>query len=58
MEVMNKISAKWDAVFLGPIILGQESIPSKTRPSRPSASFPLATEDLRTISSFFSASAR
>jgi TRAP-type mannitol/chloroaromatic compound transport system substrate-binding protein len=29
MEIMNKISAKWDAVFLGPIILGLESIPSK-----------------------------
>jgi len=29
MEIMNKIAAKWDAVFLGPIILGLESIPSK-----------------------------
>jgi TRAP-type mannitol/chloroaromatic compound transport system substrate-binding protein len=28
-EIMNKIAAKWDAVFLGPIILGLESIPSK-----------------------------
>lgn len=28
-ELMNKIAAKWDAVFLGPIILGLESIPSK-----------------------------
>ena len=29
MEIMNKIAAKWDAVSLGPIILGLESIPSK-----------------------------
>lgn len=29
MEVMNKIAAKWNAVFLGPVILGLESIPSK-----------------------------
>ena len=28
-EIMNKIAAKWDAVFLGPVILGLESIPSK-----------------------------
>jgi TRAP-type transport system periplasmic protein len=27
--IMNKIAAKWNAVFLGPIILGLESIPSK-----------------------------
>lgn len=29
MQIMNKIAAKWDAVFLGPVILGLESIPSK-----------------------------
>ncbi|MBI1394626.1 MAG: hypothetical protein GC151_01505 [Betaproteobacteria bacterium] len=29
MEIMNKIAAKWNAVFLGPVILGLESIPSK-----------------------------
>lgn len=29
MEIMNKIAARWDAVFLGPVILGLESIPSK-----------------------------
>ena len=28
-EIMNKVAAKWDAVFLGPVILGLESIPSK-----------------------------
>jgi len=38
MEIMNKISAKWDAVFLGPVILGLESIPSK-RPIRSIADF-------------------
>ncbi len=38
MEVMNKISAKWDAVFLGPVILGLESIPSK-KPIRSIADF-------------------
>jgi TRAP-type transport system periplasmic protein len=38
MEIMNKIAAKWDAVFLGPIILGLESIPSK-RPIRSIADF-------------------
>src|SRR5690242_6055186 len=38
MEIMNKISAKWDAVFLGPIILGLESIPSK-KPIRSIADF-------------------
>jgi TRAP-type mannitol/chloroaromatic compound transport system substrate-binding protein len=37
-EVMNKIAAKWDAVFLGPIILGLESIPSK-KPIRSIADF-------------------
>jgi TRAP-type mannitol/chloroaromatic compound transport system substrate-binding protein len=29
MDIMNKIAAKWNAVFLGPVILGLESIPSK-----------------------------
>jgi TRAP-type mannitol/chloroaromatic compound transport system substrate-binding protein len=29
MDIMNKIAGKWNAVFLGPIILGLESIPSK-----------------------------
>lgn len=38
MEIMNKIAAKWDAVFLGPIILGLESIPSK-KPIRSIADF-------------------
>lgn len=38
MEVMNKIAAKWNAVFLGPIILGLESIPSK-KPIRSIADF-------------------
>jgi TRAP-type transport system periplasmic protein len=38
MDVMNKIAAKWDAVFLGPIILGLESIPSK-KPIRSIADF-------------------
>jgi len=38
MEIMNKIAAKWDAVFLGPIILGPESIPSK-KPIRSMADF-------------------
>ena len=38
MEIMNKISAKWDAVFLGPVILGLESIPSK-KPIRSIADF-------------------
>ena len=37
-EIMNKIAAKWDAVFLGPIILGLESIPSK-KPIRSVADF-------------------
>jgi len=37
-EIMNKISAKWDAVFLGPVILGLESIPSK-KPIRSIADF-------------------
>ncbi len=37
-EIMNKISAKWDAVFLGPVILGLESIPSK-KPMRSIADF-------------------
>ncbi len=36
--IMNKIAAKWDAVFLGPIILGLESIPSK-QPIRSVADF-------------------
>ena len=27
MEIMNKIASRWDAVFLGPVILGLESIP-------------------------------
>ncbi len=38
MEVMNKIAAKWNAVFLGPILLGPESIPSK-KPIRSIADF-------------------
>ena len=38
MEIMNKIAAKWDAVFLGPVILGLESIPSK-KPIRSIADF-------------------
>lgn len=38
MEVMNKIAAKWNAVFLGPVILGPESIPSK-KPIRNLADF-------------------
>ena len=38
MEIMNKIAAKWNAVFLGPIILGLESIPSK-KPIRSIADF-------------------
>lgn len=38
MEVMNKIAAKWNAVFLGPVILGPESIPSK-KPIRGLADF-------------------
>jgi TRAP-type transport system periplasmic protein len=37
-EIMNKIAAKWNAVFLGPIILGLESIPSK-KPIRNIADF-------------------
>jgi TRAP-type mannitol/chloroaromatic compound transport system substrate-binding protein len=37
-EVMNKIAAKWNAVFLGPVILGLESIPSK-KPIRSIADF-------------------
>ena len=37
-EIMNKIAAKWDAVFLGPVILGLESIPSK-KPIRSVADF-------------------
>ena len=28
-EIMNKIAARWDAVFIAPIMLGLESIPSK-----------------------------
>ena len=38
MEIMNKIVAKWNGVFLGPIILGLESIPSK-KPLRSIADF-------------------
>jgi TRAP-type mannitol/chloroaromatic compound transport system substrate-binding protein len=38
MEIMNKIAARWDAVFLGPVILGLESIPSK-KPIRSIADF-------------------
>ena len=38
MEIMNKIAAKWDGVFLGPVILGLESIPSK-KPIRSIADF-------------------
>ena len=37
-EVMNKIAGKWDAVFLGPVLLGLESIPSK-KPIRSVADF-------------------
>lgn len=37
-EIMNKIAARWDAVFLGPVILGLESIPSK-KPIRSIADF-------------------
>jgi TRAP-type mannitol/chloroaromatic compound transport system substrate-binding protein len=37
-EVMNKIAAKWNAVFLGPVLLGLESIPSK-KPIRSIADF-------------------
>ena len=37
-EIMNKIAAKWNAVFLGPVILGLESIPSK-KPIRSIADF-------------------
>ena len=36
--IMNKIAARWDAVFLGPVILGLESIPSK-KPIRSIADF-------------------
>ena len=36
--IMNKVAAKWNAVFLGPIILGLESIPSK-KPIRSIADF-------------------
>jgi TRAP-type mannitol/chloroaromatic compound transport system substrate-binding protein len=38
MEIMNKIAARWDAVFIGPVILGLESIPSK-KPIRSIADF-------------------
>ena len=38
MAIMNKIAAKWNAVFLGPVILGLESIPSK-KPIRSIADF-------------------
>lgn len=38
MEIMNKIASRWDAVFLGPVILGLESIPSK-KPIRSIADF-------------------
>lgn len=37
-DIMNKIAKKWDAVFLGPVILGLESIPSK-QPIRSIADF-------------------
>jgi TRAP-type mannitol/chloroaromatic compound transport system substrate-binding protein len=37
-EIMNKIAAKWSAVFLGPVVLGLESIPSK-KPIRSIADF-------------------
>lgn len=38
VELMNKIAARWDSVFLGPVILGLESIPSK-KPLRSVADF-------------------
>jgi TRAP-type transport system periplasmic protein len=37
-EIMNKLAGKWNAVFLGPVILGLESIPSK-KPIRSIADF-------------------
>lgn len=37
-ELMNKLAARWDSVFIGPVILGLESIPSK-RPIRSIADF-------------------
>jgi TRAP-type transport system periplasmic protein len=37
-EIMNKLAGKWNAVFLGPVILGIESIPSK-KPIRSIADF-------------------
>lgn len=36
--IMNKIAARWDSVFIAPIILGLESIPSK-KPIRSIADF-------------------
>jgi len=38
MEIMNKIASRWDAVFVGPVLLGLESIPSK-KPIRNIADF-------------------
>jgi TRAP-type mannitol/chloroaromatic compound transport system substrate-binding protein len=37
-ELMNKLAARWDSVFIGPVILGLESIPSK-KPLRSIADF-------------------
>jgi len=37
-ELMNKIAARWDAVYIGPVILGLESIPSR-KPIRSIADF-------------------
>ena len=37
-EIMNKIAARWDSVFIAPVILGLESIPSK-KPIRSIADF-------------------
>ena len=37
-ELMNKIAARWDSVFIGPVILGLESVPSK-KPIRSIADF-------------------
>ncbi|MGA1317565.1 MAG: TRAP transporter substrate-binding protein DctP [Rubrivivax sp.] len=37
-ELMNKLASRWDGVFIGPVILGLESIPSK-KPLRSIADF-------------------
>ena len=37
-ELMNKLAGRWDSVFIGPVILGLESIPSK-KPLRSIADF-------------------